>query len=512
MKSLVRVLLVLGAALAALVSTGALDVEVHWRDGVARAVDLFGRDDAKAVPAAANAAADGSSGGAFWKDGSSVPPITPVGVPNTFADLAERAAPGVVNISTKKTIAARSLEDFFPFPFQEPFGGGPPGEHKQQVPSLGTGFVISPDGYIVTNNHVIEDVDSITARFVDGKELPAEVVGRDPKTDIALIRVKSDQPLYALPLGDSDAARTGEWVVAIGNPFGLEHTVTAGIISAKHRNIEQGLYDDYIQTDAAINPGNSGGPLLDLSGAVIGINTAINPRANTIGFAVPINMAKDILPQLRSAGHVTRGWLGVVIQKITPEIAEEFELKEAKGALVSKVDPKGPAAKSGIEQRDVIREFDGHPIDDFDDLPRLVARTPIDKKVDVVVIRDGKTKKLTTVVGALDEPELAKTSAKPTEGGSNAFGLRVQNLTPELAEQLGLGNDASGVVVSSVEPGGPAGEAGLRRGDVIVEVDRHEVTDTGTLEKRLAETDERALLLVRRGDSQLYVPLKRKVS
>ena len=436
-----------------------------------------------------------------------------------FAILAEKAAAGVVNVHTSKTVTQAPFE--FPFPdlFRQFFGQGGPGGPGPQpqprsfsVPSLGTGFVISDDGYIVTNNHVVADVDEVQVTFSDGRQAKATIVGQDPKTDIALIRVEGLTGLTALPLGDSDAILPGDWVVAIGNPFGLDHTVTVGIVSAKGRDIGQGPYDDYIQTDAAINPGNSGGPLLDLSGAVIGINTAINPRANTIGFAVPINMAKDILPQLRSAGHVTRGWLGVVIQKITPEIAEEFELKEAKGALVSKVDPKGPAAKSGIEQRDVIREFDGHPIDDFDDLPRLVARTPIDKKVGVVVIRDGKTKKLTTVVGALDEPELAKTSAKPTEGGSNAFGLRVQNLTPELAEQLGLGNDASGVVVSSVEPGGPAGEAGLRRGDVIVEVDRHEVTDTGTLEKRLAETDERALLLVRRGDSQLYVPLKRKVS
>ena len=511
MKSLSRVLLVLGAAIAALVATGALDVQVRWRDGMARAIDLFGSDEA---PKAGGSQSQSGGGGAFWKDGSGMPAATlPSGIPNTFADLAERVSPGVVNISTKKTIVAHSLEDFFPFPFQDPFGGSggaPPGEHKQQVPSLGTGFVISEDGFIVTNNHVIEDVDSITVRFADRKELPAEIVGRDPKTDIALIRVKTDKPLHALPLGDSEKVRTGEWVVAIGNPFGLEHTVTAGIVSAKHRNIDQGMYDDYIQTDAAINPGNSGGPLLNLAGEVIGINTAINPRANTIGFAVPINMAKDILPQLRTDGRVTRGWLGVVIQKITPEIAEEFGLDEAKGALVSKVVPNGPAAAAGIEQRDVIREFDGQPVDDFDDLPKLVAKTPVNKKVEVVVIRDGKRKKISTVVGALEEPEVAKAAAEPTTGGASAFGLRVQNLTPELAEQLGLEDGAKGVVVSAVEPGGPAGDAGLRRGDVIVEVDRHEIHDTGTLEKRLAETDNRALLLVRRGDSQLYVPIKRK--
>ncbi|HVH17255.1 MAG TPA: Do family serine endopeptidase [Myxococcota bacterium] len=512
MKSFARVGVVLGAALIALVITGAVDIDVKWRDGVARAIDLFGSDE----PPKNVAAGDATAGaGSFWTDGATAQPIAPVGVPTTFADLAERVSPGVVNISTKKTVVAHSLEDFFPFPFQDPFGGQggmPPGERKQQVPSLGTGFVISQDGYIVTNNHVIEDVDSITVRFADGKELPAEIVGRDPKTDIALIRVTTDQPVFALPLGDSESVRPGEWVVAIGNPFGLEHTVTAGIVSAKHRNIEQGMYDDYIQTDAAINPGNSGGPLLNLAGAVIGINTAINPRANTIGFAVPINMAKDILPQLRADGRVTRGWLGVVIQKITPEIAEEFDLDEPKGALVSKVVPDGPAADAGVEQRDVIRRFDGQPIDDFDDLPRLVARTPVDKKVSIVVIRDGKEKELTTKVGALEEPEIAKAAATASPGGSSAFGLRVQDLTPELAEQLGLEGNANGVVVSAVEPGGPAGEAGLRRGDVIVEVDRHEVQDSGALEKRLEETDDRALLLVRRGDSQLYVPLKRRAS
>jgi serine protease Do len=503
MKSLVKVLVVLGAAVAALVATGALDVQVRVRDNVARAIDLFGKDAGPEAPKAAET-------GAFWKDGSGQQPMVPVGVPSNFADLSERVSPGVVNISTKKTIVAHSLEDFFPFPFQEPFGAQPPGERKQQVPSLGTGFVISPDGFIVTNNHVIEDVDSITVRFVDGSELPAEIVGRDPKTDVALIRVKTDKPLYALPLGDSEVVRPGEWVVAIGNPFGLEHTVTAGIVSAKHRNIDQGMYDDYIQTDAAINPGNSGGPLLNLSGEVIGINTAINPRANTIGFAVPINMAKDILPQLKSQGHVTRGWLGVVIQKITPEIAEEFGLSESKGALVSKVVPEGPAADAGIQQRDVIREFDGKPIDDFDDLPRLVARTPVKKKVEVVVIRDGKRRTLSPTIEALEEPELVASAQPSAPQGASAFGLRLQNLTPELAEQLGLESDAHGVVVSAVEPDGPAAEAGLRRGDVIVEVDRHEVNDTGELQKRLGETDARALLLVRRGDSQLYVPLKRK--
>jgi serine protease Do len=498
MRILARTLLFATTTVFALVMAGALDLEVRLGKNVAHAIDLFGGEEE------ATAAQEMEP---FWKQGGGdVEPIVPRGVPGTFADLAERVSPGVVNISTERTVTGgHPLEEFFPYPFRDPFGGMP--ERKQLVPSLGTGFVISEDGYIVTNNHVIEDVDSITVRLEDGTELPAEIVGRDPKTDIALLRVEADQKLFALPLGDSEAVRPGEWVVAIGNPFGLAHTVTAGIVSAKHRNIDQGAYDDYIQTDAAINPGNSGGPLINLAGEVIGINTAINPRANTIGFAVPIDMAKSILPQLRAKGHVTRGWLGVVIQDISPEIAEAFELEDDKGALVSKVIPDGPADKAGIQQRDVIREFDGKAIEDFDDLPRVVATTPIDKKVKVVVVRDGKLKTLKPVIGALDEPQIRKTSVTPEEGAP-AFGMRVQDLTDDLADQLGL-DEPTGVVVSAVDPAGPARRAGIRRGDVIVEVDQQDVKNTDELQERLAAADESALLLIRRGDSQLYVPIRR---
>ncbi|MGH0029187.1 MAG: PDZ domain-containing protein, partial [Myxococcota bacterium] len=259
-----------------------------------------------------------------------------------------------------------------------------------------------------------------------------------------------------------------------------------------------------------INPGNSGGPLINLKGEVIGINTAINPRANTIGFAVPIDMAKTILPQLLADGHVTRGWLGVVIQQITPEIAEEFDLDDQKGALVSKVVPDGPADAAGLRQRDVIREFDGKPIEDFDDLPRVVASAPVGKKVDVVVIRDGKEKTLRPKIDAMEEPELTQL-AKATPSGAKAFGMTVQDLTPEIAEQLGV-DEAGGVVVSAVDPNGPAREAGVRRGDVIVEVDQEEVKDSKSLHDRLSSADDRALLLIRRGDSQLYVPIARGAS
>jgi serine protease Do len=283
--------------------------------------------------------------------------------------------------------------------------------------------------------------------------------------------------------------------------------VTAGIVSAKHRIIGQGSYDDYIQTDAAINPGNSGGPLINLKGEVIGINTAINPRANTIGFAVPINMAKQILPQLKTKGSVTRGWLGVVIQHITPDLTEALELKDDKGALVSKVMPDGPAAKAGVEHGDVIVEFDGTPIEDWNELPRVVAATPVGKKVKMTIVRDGKRKTLKVEVGALDEGEEMAARVEPEEGAS-AFGLRVQDLTPEIAEQLGVKPEL-GVLVTSVEPGSPADEAGLRRGDLILEVDREEVTSTHELQERLGSAKDRALLLVRRGDATIFVPLKR---
>jgi len=332
------------------------------------------------------------------------------------------------------------------------------------------------------------------------------VVGRDPKTDIALLRIETDRDLKAIPLGDSAAVRPGDWVVAIGNPFGLEHTVTAGIVSAKHRMIGQGSYDDFIQTDTAINPGNSGGPLINMAGEVIGINTAINPRANTIGFAVPINMAKQILPQLRARGHVVRGWLGVVIQGVTAELAEEFGLEEEKGALVSRVLPDGPAGEAGLQRGDVIVEFDGKAIDEWRDLPRVVANTPVGKEVEVDVVRDGKRKSFDVEVGELDEPRVAR-GGEPEGSSAQKWGMRVQDVTPELAEQLGL-EEPEGVLVTEVAPGSPASEAGLRRSDVIVEIDHGEVKDVAQLRERLAEADDSVLVLIRRGDATLFVPMK----
>ena len=480
---------------------GGIDIQVSWHGGDAKAIDFFSKDDKS----------DAAEGQPFWRENGAAEPIVPIGVPSSFADLAELASPGVVNIATSRTVVQntpRSMEEFL---FGNPFGGGHPqfDSAPRELRGLGSGFVISEDGYIVTNNHVIENVDKITVIFNDKTKLDATVVGRDPKTDIALIRVETDEKLFALPLGDSNAARPGEWVVAIGNPFGLSHTVTAGIISAKHRVIIGGSnYDDYIQTDAAINPGNSGGPLLNLSGEVVGINTLINPNANTIGFAIPIDMAKAILPQLRSAGHVTRGWLGVMIQRITPELAEELELEGESGAVVSKVVPGGPAAKAGVERYDVIVEFDDKPIDELGELPRAVAETPVGKTVKVVVIRDGKRKTLLAKVGELDEPELGRLARGRAKGPAE-FGLVVQDLNAELAERLGL-ETTQGVLITSIEPGSPADDAQLRRGDVILEVDRSEIEDTDDLRAQLDLADDGALFLIRRGDATIFVPIKRR--
>jgi serine protease Do len=496
------------AVAAALLLSGALDVELRWRGNRAAALDLFGSKKQESAPA--------EPGDVFWHESKDAKPLVAAPVPGSFADLAEKVSPAVVNIRTQKTVSGPGgqmrvppgLEPFFgENPFEEFFGG----RREFQVPSLGSGFVISSDGYIATNNHVIEDVDKIEVAFADGTTLPAEVVGRDPATDIALIRVKTDKSLTPLPLGDSSSLRPGDWVIAIGNPFGLEHTVTAGIVSALHRrNIGAGRYDDFIQTDAAINPGNSGGPLIDLRGQVVGINTAINPRANTIGFAVPIDMAKDILPQLRTAGSVTRGWLGVVIQRVTPELQEAMGLPGTEGALVSRVDPRGPAQSAGVERGDVILRFDGKPIATMEDLPRLVAAAPPGSKVEIVVFRGGKERTLQVELGKLDEgSQVAAAEGEPgEESGPAAFGLRVQPLTPELAEQLSV-DEAQGVVVSAVEPGSPADEAGLRRGDVILEVDQQPVADVAAFQKATKGRDK-ALLLVRRADATIFIALKKQ--
>ena len=506
--------LILSVLTAALVLFGVLGrLDVARAPGIgpttARALDFFGSSDDDAPTSDASADRE-----AFWRTESGIPEAQPIGVPTSFADLAERVAPAVVSIQTRGTIKLGVPN--LPPGFEEFFGGSP--WHRRGMPQErktggeGSGFVISRDGYVVTNNHVVADMDEITVLFLDGDELEAEVVGRDPKTDIALLKVDpGDKELATIALGDSDEVRPGDWVVAIGNPFGLAHTVTAGIVSAKNRRDvmrpQSQSYEDFIQTDAAINPGNSGGPLIDLHGRVIGINTAIRSNANTIGFSVPINQAKQILPQLRADGRVTRGWLGVQIQGVTKEIAEQFQLDEVAGALVSQVLPDTPAARGGLERGDVIIEFDGHEIDEWRDLPIVVANTSVDSDAKVVVIRDGKKKKFHVRIGRLEDPEqVASTSTK--EPGTEVFGLRAQDITPALAEELGL-DDTKGAVVTEVDPNGPAAEAGIRRGDVIVELDRKAVKNRDDLVAKLKRSDESVLVLVRRGANTLFVPLKR---
>jgi serine protease Do len=472
----------------------------------ARALDFFGSDeeDRPAVSAERDA---------FWRSDSGIQQTQPPGIPTSFADLAERVAPAVVSIQTRGTVPRN--QPVLPPGFEDFFGGSP--WHRRGAPAPrkstgeGSGFVISQDGYIVTNNHVVEDMDEITVHFLDGEELAAEIVGRDPKTDIALLKVDPGRKsLPTIALGDSDEARPGDWVVAIGNPFGLAHTVTAGIVSAKHRRdvMNSQSYEDFIQTDAAINPGNSGGPLIDLQGRVIGINTAIRSNANTIGFSVPINQVKQILPQLRVDGHVTRGWLGVQIQGVTKDIAKQFDLEEATGALVSQVLVDTPAAKGGILRGDVIVEFNGETIDEWRDLPIVVANTPVDADAKVIVIRDGKRKNLRIRIGRLDDPEQIASRSNEQDEGAEAFGLRAQDLTPALADELGLA-EATGVIVTDVAPGGPAAEAGIQRGDIIIELDREAIKDVGDLARKLEDSKESVLVLVRRGDNTLFVPLKR---
>jgi len=496
----------LGAAFVALLlASGIVDVRVSLRDNTARAIDLFGSKEGEPAPTAAEP---------FWEEGTPRPPAAPPGgAPASFAELAESVTPAIVNIQTSRTVEPSGrpgfrhpLEEFFGPPFEEFF------RQPRNVPSLGSGFVISADGYIVTNNHVIEDVDKIEVHFENGDKYEAEIVGRDPKTDLALIRVETDEKLPYLPLGDSDAVRPGDWVVAIGNPFGLSHTVTAGIVSAKHRVInadpDPRRFDDFIQTDAAINPGNSGGPLVDLAGQVIGINTAINPRANTIGFAVPVNIAKQVLPQLRTAGRVSRGWLGVYIQAIDEDTADLLGLESRQGALVSKVEPGSPAEKGGVERGDVIVSFNGEPITEMDSLPRKVAAAPVGSTAKLTVLRKGSRKTLDVALGELEAGEQLARAEAPG-GEATAFGLQVQRLTPDVAEQLGL-EEANGVVVTGVEPGSAADDAGLQRGDVILEVNQEAVSDPGSFRRALGAEAKGALLLVRRGAAEIFVPLKPK--
>jgi serine protease Do len=413
--------------------------------------------------------------------------------------LVKELKPTVVNISTTKLVRS-PMDDFFrgrDFPdffgddfFKRFFGDQHPREFRQK--SLGSGFIIDKEGYIITNNHVVEKAEQIKVRLSDKKEYDAQVIGTDPKTDLALIKIKAAGSLPVVRLGDSDKLEVGEWVVAIGNPFGLEQTVTTGIISAKGRVIGAGPYDDFLQTDASINPGNSGGPLFNLKGEVVGINTAIVAGGQGIGFAIPVNMAKGLLPQLKK-GKVVYGYLGVYIQDITPELATSFGLKEAKGVLVSDVTADSPAKKAGVNKGDVILEYDGKQVEEKGQLTKMVGRTSIGKKVKLVVLRDKEQKTLWVTIGELSEKQATAAAPKPEE--TDRWGIKVQDISPDMAAHLGLPSNA-GVVIAEVDPGSPAGEENLQPGDVIIEVEHNSIKGLADFRKYIESYKKQKTLLL----------------
>ena len=430
-------------------------------------------------------------------------------VPINFSELAKDARFGVVNIRTVKTVkgGGRVFRHFFGNPFggKEPFHNFGPFSNERtpdfKQRSLGSGFIIDREGYIVTNNHVIEGADEIKVRLANDKEFDAKIIGRDPNTDLALIKIKGASDLAPLKLGDSDNLPVGSWVVAIGSPFGLEQTVTAGIVSAKGRVIGNGPYDDFIQTDASINPGNSGGPLLNMKGEVVGINTAIVARGQGIGFAIPVSMAQGIIDQLKAHGSVTRGWLGVGIQDLTPELVEYYGLKDKKGVLVAQVFEGDPADKAGIRVNDIIVEIDGKPVNSSRELTATIAAIPVGKKAPITILRDGKEKTVNVKIAKRDDSELM---AKREPQSNGELGLRIAEITPEMAKRFGHSETEKGLLVVGVEPGSKAAEAGVRQGDLVKEVNRKPITSVPELRSEV-EKDDKVQLLVKRPNAGFVV-------
>jgi serine protease Do len=450
--------------------------------------------------------------------------------PDSFADLADKLLPTVVSISTSQTLKQQSPQASLPnVPPGSPLGDlfkdflGPQKSQPRHVTSLGTGFVIDPSGLIVTNNHVIEDGEHITATLNNGTVLPAKLVGRDEKTDLALLKATPNKPLPAAKFGNSDHARIGDWVIAIGNPFGLGSTVTAGIVSARNRDINAGPYDEFIQTDAPINRGNSGGPLFDMDGNVIGVNSAIySPSGGSvgIGFSIPSNLVRDVIEQLRKHGVLHRGWIGVRIQAVSADIAEGLGLSTATGALITEVTPKGPASKAGVVNGDVVTSFDGKPVSDSRALPRIVADTPIGKTVAVEVLRKGKKQSLRLTVAKLQDerpihaPPPKKQPPAPAKAKSkiSQLGLSLAPIDNDARAQFKLAKNVQGVVVTDVAPDTPAAEKNLRAGDVIVQVQNQNVRTPEDVRHRI-EADAHAgkkieLMLINRGGDLTYVALK----
>ena len=453
-----------------------------------------------------------------------------------FTEVARRVRPSVVNLAITQNAPPPSsrrgpgggpggmdpFDDFFRRFFGERPGGGGPMPAQR---SLGSGFIIDEDGYIATNAHVVNHASKVVVRLSDKAEYPAKIIGVDEKTDVALIKIEnSKEHLVPVTFGDSNALEVGEWVMAIGSPFGLEQTVTVGVVSAKERVLGAGPYDDFIQTDAAINPGNSGGPLVDADGRVIGINAAISSRSggnDGIGFAIPINLARGVLDQLRKSGKVERGWLGVSVQSVTPELAESFGLPESAGALVAAVSAGSPAEKAAIERGDVILAFNGTPIQESHQLPALVAQAPIGQQATVTVLRQGK--RLEVPVNVVRQPDdIDEEESQPNGGGENGagptagsahaldpWGLRAMEITPEIARRNGL-PVKRGVVINDVADGSAAAEAGIQPGDVLREVNRTPVTTLSDVRAALKKASRKDLLvLVQRGDATAFHVLKR---
>jgi serine protease Do len=435
-------------------------------------------------------------------------------IPENFSTLAQQVGPAVVNIQVEKTTKAeQGLRQFEGRPFgMNPFGNErfkdffgrqmPPRERRQG--GIGTGFIIDKSGHIITNNHVVEDADNIKVKLKDEREFEAKIIGRDPQTDLALIKIEARGDLPVVSLGRSSDLKVGEWVVAVGSPFGLEQTVTAGIVSAKGRVIGSGPYDNFIQTDASINPGNSGGPLLNLNGEVVGINTAIIAHGQGIGFAIPIDMAAKIVAQLKENGEVTRGWLGVNIQDLKGDLAEYYGLKSSEGVLVTDVVPGNPADEAGLKAKDIITAVNGENVQNSRELVARAATLPVGETARITVVRDGKEKtfdvkvaKRALTVAAADNSQMEK------EG---EYGLQVTNLTPEMAKRLNL-NRETGVVVVGVRPDGKADNAGVQQGDLILEVNRQSVSSTGELKQLLArfKDGDSVSLLVQRSNAGLMV-------
>jgi serine protease Do len=442
------------------------------------------------------------------------------GGPDSFAPLVEKYGDTVVNIYTTQTVKEPPIP-YFPFQehqgvpefFKKFFEQQGQGYHGQVIPqkrtSLGSGVIISADGYIITNNHVIDEADEINVRFANHEEYVAKIIGRDAKTDVALIKIDAKETLPYASFGDSEKLRVGDWIIAIGNPFGFEQTVTAGIVSGKGRTLGSGNYENFIQTDASINPGNSGGPLFNMDGQMVGINTAIYSRSGGnigIGFAIPVNMAKNVIEQLKTTGKVTRGWLGVMIQNVSQDLAKQFGLDRPIGALIGEVSPGSPAEKAGILPGDIIVEYKGKEITQMNMLPTLVAQTQVGETVNVALFRNGKKKNVSVTVAKLEEDE-----APAEMGQESVLGLTVQQLTPELAQSLKI-KDKEGIIVANVEPGSAAEDAGLRPGDLILEVNRQEVRNMEEYTKAIANLDkkESILLLVKRNTHTRFVVLEAK--